>query len=69
MKIAIVTSMALPIPAVKGGGVEWLIQTIIDENESNGDLKITVLGIDDEEARNVAQKYKNTEFVFIKRDS
>ena len=60
--------MALPIPAVKGGGVEWLIQTIIDENESNGDLKITVLGIDDEEARNVAQKYKNTEFVFIKRD-
>ena len=68
MKIAIVTSMALPLPAVKGGGVEWLIQTIIDENEARGDLEITVIGIEDEEARRVAQKYNNTKFVFIKRD-
>ena len=67
MNIAIVTSMSLPLPAVKGGGVEWLIQTIIDENEKTGRHNITIIGIEDPEAITESSKYRFTNFVFISK--
>lgn len=67
-KIAIVTPGGLPIPNVNGGGVESLIQSIIDINEIEKKLKITVFSIWTKEAENIGNKYKYTEFIFIKRE-
>lgn len=48
MKIAIVIPGVLPVPAVKGGAVETLIEYLIDYNESLLDHEITIFGIHDE---------------------
>lgn len=67
-KIAIISSGYFPVPPVKGGAVETLIQTIIDENEStkqSEQLDIDVYSMDDTEARRISIKYKNTRYLFI----
>lgn len=47
MKIAIITPGVLPVPAVKGGAVETLIDFLIEYNESNLEHDITVFGVND----------------------
>lgn len=39
-KIAIVTNGILPLPAVKGGGAETLVQQLLDENENNRNINL-----------------------------
>lgn len=64
--IAIITSGFLPVPATKGGAVENLIINIINKNEKNKKIKLTVFSIYDEQAQEEAKKYKETNFIFIK---
>lgn len=66
MKIAIITSGFLPVPAVNGGAVEGLINSLIDENEKKNHIEIEVLSIYDKKAYDESVKYKNTSFKFIK---
>ena len=66
MRILIITSGILPVPAVKGGAVENLIQILLDENEVKYKNEITILSIDNEEAKKDIDKYKYTKFIFIK---
>lgn len=68
MKILIITSGVLPVPAVMGGAVENLIQMLLDENEIKFKNKITVLSIFDEKAKNKSNQYKYTDFLFIKEN-
>lgn len=56
-KICIVTPMFLPVPAVLGGGIEHLINVLIDENELNNDFLFTVYTIPNKEIKN---NYNNT---------
>lgn len=64
-RLAIITSGSLPIPAVKGGGVETLVQKFIDGNEINPKFKIDVYTIEEEEAKQKSQKYIYTSCLFI----
>lgn len=68
MKILMVTPGRLPVPAVKGGAVENLIQLLLKYNEQNGIAEITVVSSYDEEAVIVAKEYQNSEFNFFKRN-
>lgn len=66
-KICIVVAYDYPVPAVKGGAVESLVQFLIDENENNNDFEFTVLTTFDEEAKERSKAYKNTKFIFFRK--
>lgn len=63
-KIAIVSTMNLPTPAVKGGAVETLITHLIDENETKHLFDIDLYTLYDE--RIDIKKYKYTKIIEIK---
>lgn len=56
----------LPVPTVKGGAVETLVESLINRNEEYRKFKIEVYSIFNEEACKIAKNYKNTTFTFIK---
>ena len=64
-KICIITPNVLPVPAVKGGAVETLVNNIIDENETDKNFDFTVVSIYNKEAKVVSEKYVNTKFKYI----
>lgn len=66
MKLAILTSGFLPVPASKGGAVENLIVNMINQNEKEKKIEITLFSIYDKDAMEEAKKYKKTKVIFIK---
>lgn len=42
-KICFITQCTLPIPTVKGGAVETLVEYILDENEKKPKYEFTVI--------------------------
>ncbi len=68
MKLAIITSGFLPVPASKGGAVENLIVNLLNENELNkkNPLNIIVYSDYDEIAKQSSKVYTQSNFVFIK---
>ena len=67
MKIAIISSCSLPVPAVNGGAVESLIESIIRQNELQGKYNIDVYTIYNEQAVDVAKQYPHTKFICLKK--
>ena len=67
MKICIVSVgvSGLPIPAVKGGAVENLIDNYLIYNEKYNHDEITVVSCDHKKAREASKKYKYAQFVYI----
>ena len=65
-RIAIVSFGGLPLPPVQGGAVENLIQFFVENNESDQLAELTVFSSYHDEAYCEAQKYHNTEFVYIR---
>lgn len=65
-RIAFIPCGVLPIPAVKGGAVENLVQQLLDLNERYAEYEIIVYSPFDTEAILSSHEYKNTKFVFIK---
>lgn len=65
-KIVVVNNGNFPLPAVKGGAVETLINLLIDENEIFGKFQFEVYSIYDSEAVVHSKKYKYTSFCFVK---
>ena len=63
-KVAIVTPGILPVPAVEGGGVETLIQYLIDQNEENHSLDIDLYTLESNKYN--LTKYKHTRFYLIR---
>lgn len=59
-KIAIVSYGGLPMPPVKGGAVETLVQALADNNEIEKKIQLTVISTPDEDAISQAALYKNT---------
>jgi len=68
VKICIIIPKVLPVPNVKGGAIETLVNKIIDQNEIKKELDITITSLYDEEAEKESKKYKYTKFIFIKND-
>jgi len=62
-RIAFAMPWGLPMPPVHGGAVETLVQGIIDENEIQQKLEITVFTKADSEAQKLYPNYRHTKFV------
>lgn len=66
MKICVIPPQNLPVPAVKGGAVEGLIDLLISENENQKKMDILVLSIYDKEAKEKSRNFKYTKFIYIR---
>lgn len=67
-KVAIICPAELPVPSVKGGAVETLIDHFLNENEKQGEkaLEIIVYSVYDINAERESKKYNNVEFRYFK---
>lgn len=66
MRIAIVTSGFLPVPASLGGAVETLVDNLIKENERKEMCELVVFSCYEEKAEKTARLLKHTKVEFIK---
>ncbi len=66
MKLAVITSGFLPVPASKGGAVETLLMNLLLENEKKADIEFNIFSIYDEKAKEESKEYQKTNFIFIK---
>lgn len=66
MDLAIITSGIQSVPATLGGAAECLIENFLNTNEKYKKLTITVFSIWDAKAYELAQKYNDSTFIFIK---
>lgn len=65
-QICFVTCGALPVPAIKGGAIEQLIELLINENERTPKFQFTVVECCDLIVGQEFGKYKYTNFVQLK---
>ena len=56
----------LSVPAVKGGAIETIVTTLINENEIYEKIKFVIISRYDKNAQKIARKYKNTQVIYIK---
>lgn len=66
MKVLIITPCGLPVPAVKGGAVLTLVDSLIKQNEIQNQLELSVISSYDIEAEKRSNKITKTKFIFIK---
>lgn len=66
ISLAIITSGYFPVPAIKGGAIETLIENLINENEKRGLFQFTIFSSYDKEASIISESYKYTNVIFIK---
>ena len=64
--IAIMCPSVLPVPSVKGGAIETIIDGLIRENEKRPRFHFTVFSEYDISAEEKSRQFKNTDFVFVK---
>ena len=67
-KICLIIPRGLPVPALKGGAIETLMNMLADENEKWKKINLTIVSAYDKEAKKSSKNYKNTNFIYIKRD-
>jgi len=65
-RIAIIAPASLPIPPVKGGAVEELINLLIIQNEVEQKIDLSIISIYDKDAYKESLKYKHTKFIWLK---
>lgn len=64
-KIAIITGGILPMPSVKGGAIETLLQYYIDYNEEKQDFELDIYSIFDDKALKESKNYHFCKFHYI----
>lgn len=64
-KICIITQCSLPVPTVKGGAVETLVEYIINQNEIENKYQFTIISVYNKKAFELSKKYVNTKFIWI----
>lgn len=64
-KVAIISSGFLPVPAVKGGAVENLIEILIDKNEEHKEVNFEIISTFDQAAKDKAVLYQYTKILYI----
>lgn len=67
MKVLIVGSSKLPVPAVKGGAVPNLIEQLIRQNEQEEKIDLTCCSLYDSDAMKETEKYGGTKFIWAKQ--
>lgn len=68
MEVVFVLPGILPVPAVKGGAVQTLIESVVAQNEVEKKMNLTVICAFDCEAEKKALKYSNTNFLYIREN-
>ena len=68
-RIAFISSGYLPLPSVKGGAVETLIDMLVESDKINTKYKLDVYSIYDKEAIKESKKRKNTHYFYIKNEN
>lgn len=66
-KLIIINAMIFPVPAVKGGAVETLLETFIKQADTDSELEITVVSLADPEAVRISRSYPNIRFIWLPR--
>ena len=66
MRIAILSTMNLPTPSVRGGAVEMLTTNLLDENEKETGIKFDIYTMYDKQINE--NQYKNTKIIQIKKN-
>ena len=69
LNIAIIAPNILPVPAVKGGAIENIIENLVKENEIYKSAIFTIYSIYDESAKKESEKYNNSTFKYINADT
>lgn len=69
MKVLIISSCSLPIPAINGGAVETLIENIVKQNEIYKKMNLSVISLYNEDAIRMSSLYKNTNFIYFKKNN
>lgn len=64
-KILMIVNGGLPVPAIKGGAIETLMENAIDYNEKTKKYNITVYSNYAKGIEKATAKYKNTEYKYI----
>lgn len=65
IRVAIIGPNTFPIPAIRGGAIESGVTNIINLNEFEQRLDITVFTVKDKDLVNVTKNYKYTKFIQI----
>lgn len=65
-KIAIISSGYFPVPPVKGGAVESLVNMLVEENEKRKEIELEVYSIYDKDAKAESQVLINSKINYIK---
>ena len=66
MNISIISPGYLPVPSIKGGAVEGLIEILINYNEKYAKKNLIIYSIYDENAENLSKRYNNKKIIYIK---
>lgn len=67
MKIAVLNATIFPIPAVRGGAVESLIESFVSQANTDPSVELTVFSLDDEQARTRAAHFPRVRFEWLAR--
>ena len=65
-RVAFIAPTNLPVPAIKSGGIEQLIQNLIDENEKTPLIHIYLISAYDRDSKKLEKHYKFTDFLNVK---
>lgn len=65
-RVAIISSGYFPVPAVRGGAVETIIEKLIQSNDETDSLSLTVYSTFDKKAEKISKKYDKTKVVYVK---
>lgn len=65
-RILVIGAEVKPVPSVKGGAVELLLDYLIQENKINQFANLTIVSPYDEKAKIESKAYNNTSFLYIK---
>lgn len=65
LRVCIIAPALFPIPAVMGGAVEQLIETIMKENEKYKMLDLTICSVYNDKAKRISKKYRNTNIKYF----
>ncbi|MCL1631557.1 glycosyltransferase family 4 protein [Sporolactobacillus sp. CPB3-1] len=66
MKIAIVCTEKRPVPAVRGGAVETLVDLLIRDNEQHPYANLDIYSIDDSEAKARSTQFRHAHFYYMR---
>jgi spore coat protein SA len=67
--ICLLSPGRLPVPAVKGGAIETLIEILAKENELSKRATLMIFSMYNDDAEKIAKKFNHSKFYFIKTDS